>query len=107
MWFSNTSAFDTGLTPRPVRGVTAGLMLVDVFLRRHAGIREDALWLALFVTGGFAVDEVALFTFIADERSTVYLIVRKHSVWNIKRLRVTAVFHSQYFAGGCNRLARG
>ena len=37
-----------------VRAMTAGLVLVDVLLRRHAGIAHDALWLAFFFSCRFA-----------------------------------------------------
>ena len=47
---SNSSAFDTSLTPRTVVGVPSCLMLVDIFLRRHAGIPEDSRLLAILVT---------------------------------------------------------
>ena len=47
---SNSSAFDTSLTPRTIVGVSSGLMLVNFLLRRHAGIPEDSRLLAILVT---------------------------------------------------------
>ena len=100
MRLSNTSASDTGLAPRTIVGVPSGLMLVDVFLRGHAGISEDSLRLAFLIINRFAVCGTTVLIFMKLMQSIMIgLIFGKQSVWEFRRFFVTAVLCGQNLAG--------
>ena len=100
MKLSNTSAFDTSLAPRTIVGVPYGLMLVDVLLRRHAGVPGDPLRLALLALHWFAVYGTIPLTFLRLMQFTIIgSIFSKQAVWKVRRFIATAVFRGQNLAG--------
>ena len=92
MWLINATAFDAGLAPRAVGGVSAALMLTDVSLRWLAGVAHDSLGLTLLVPKRFADIKVFTLFFINDQYFSRNVLVNKEAVLQrLRRLFATAL----------------
>ena len=65
---ASPAALNSRSAPRAVCGVTAGLVLADVLVRRRAGVTYNALKLALFFPSRCADQGRLAFVIAVDER---------------------------------------
>ena len=95
----NASSLDTSFAPRSVVGVSSGFVPVDILLRRHTGVFQDALRLTLVILDWCAVYETILLVLGRLMHCFINVFVfSKQAVWEVRRLIVTAAFRGQNLA---------